>query len=220
MNRNVIIADSIRYQQQWYAMDIWMQQTLKRIDVSKLLIYFIDTVDAAVLPFLAQEFDVLGIKGWDFATTEAQQRALIKKAVQLHKYKGTPWAVEQVVAQAGYVDAVLVERCGTDPVTGWAIFRIEVDITANPFDGDMVNTATLLVNAYKRQSSLLDGIYFTGLNFNDDVDIKDGTLLTDAGDVFGDGLTMTGSFLYDGSVAYDGSRNYCQDSDTIVINLI
>lgn len=65
------------------------------LDLTKLLIYWLDDVDASALPHLAKQFHVLGLEGWDYASTEAEKRALLKQAVELHRYKGTPWAVRQ-----------------------------------------------------------------------------------------------------------------------------
>jgi phage tail P2-like protein len=65
------------------------------IDLSKLLIYWINSVDAGALPHLAKQFHVLGLEGWDYATTESEKRELLKQAVELHRYRGTPWAVRQ-----------------------------------------------------------------------------------------------------------------------------
>lgn len=65
------------------------------LDLTKLLVYWLDIVDASALPVLAKQFHVMGLEGWEFAHTEAEQRALLKQAVELHRYKGTPWAVRQ-----------------------------------------------------------------------------------------------------------------------------
>lgn len=65
------------------------------LDLTKLLVYWFDIVDASALPLLAQQFHIMGLEGWDFATTESEKRALLKQAVELHRYKGTPWAVRQ-----------------------------------------------------------------------------------------------------------------------------
>lgn len=67
------------------------------LDLTKLLVYWLDIVDASALPVLAKQFHVMGLEGWEFAHTEAEQRALLKQAVELHRRKGTPWAVRQGV---------------------------------------------------------------------------------------------------------------------------
>ncbi len=67
------------------------------LDLTKLLVYWLDIVDASALPVLAKQFHVMGLEGWEFAHTEAEQRALLKQAVELHRRKGTLWAVRQGV---------------------------------------------------------------------------------------------------------------------------
>ena len=44
---------------------------------------------------MAKQFHVLGLEGWDYASTESEKRSLLKQAAELHRYKGTPWAVRQ-----------------------------------------------------------------------------------------------------------------------------
>jgi len=223
VDKNVIIADSIKYQPHIYAFDILMQQTLRRIDVSQALIYFVDTVNAEVLPYLAQEFDVLGIKGWDFAADEDAQRDLIKRAIELHKYKGTPWAVEQVMAQAGLTGAVLEESIGDDPDTGWAVFRVTIDTGVLMPDPAQIANATTLINLYKNARSEFEGILYTNFNFTETTGLtmSEGNLLIDADETLSsDSMSTVGILRADGTVKADGSRNCSQDSDTIFIQII
>lgn len=70
------------------------------IDLTPLLIYLADAVDVAVLPYLAEQFSLMG-DGWELASTENAQRNMIKAAIAIHKHKGTPWAVKQVFVQLG-----------------------------------------------------------------------------------------------------------------------
>lgn len=67
---------------------------LGTIDLTPLLIYIIDNVDKSALPHLAWQFH---IEGWELAETEEEKRALIKKAIELHRYKGTRWAVKEAL---------------------------------------------------------------------------------------------------------------------------
>lgn len=191
------------------------------MNVSQLLLYFVDVVNPAVLPILAQEFDVLGIKGWDFATTTDAQRALIKKAIELHKYKGTPWAIEQVILQAGLTGGVLQENVGSDPDTGWAIFRVVLDTSVILPDPVQVANAITLINLYKNQRSVLEGLLYTGFNFSDGLTLSENNLVIDADETLsGDLMNTIGVFRCDGTVLCDGSRNCSQDSDTIFIQII
>lgn len=52
-----------------------------------------DLCDAKYLPFLAYAFKV---EFWDENLSEDKKRALIKKSLDLHRHKGTIWALEQV----------------------------------------------------------------------------------------------------------------------------
>jgi phage tail P2-like protein len=70
------------------------------IDLSPLLVYLIDTVDVSVLPYLAEQFSLIG-DGWELATNEAAQRSMLKSAIEIHRYKGTPWAIKQVFISLG-----------------------------------------------------------------------------------------------------------------------
>lgn len=67
------------------------------LDVSKLLVYLVDTVNVSALPHLAEQFHLLGNEGWLFASTEQEKRNLIKNAIELHKYKGTKYALRKVL---------------------------------------------------------------------------------------------------------------------------
>lgn len=220
-NKDVLISPALKYQPHWWAMDIWLQETFREIDLSKLLIYFVEVCDDRVLPLLAEEFDVLGVKGWDFCRNKEEQRSLIKMAILLHRYKGTPWAVERALEQAGLTGYVLTENSGSGP-TGWANFRVDVPFSLMPTDPMVLTNALALVNVYKNARSVLEGIYFTGVDFEDDsVALGEEDLIID-GDptLMGDGMSVGAAFLYDGTVLYDGSRNYAQELDTIVITIV
>lgn len=82
------------------------------IDLTVLLIYMIDTVDVDALPLLAAQFDLLGLKGWAFATTEQQRRDMLKRAIELHRIKGTVAGVKTGLQLIGYVDSDVIEHVG------------------------------------------------------------------------------------------------------------
>ena len=95
MTSESILPPKLLADPNYRALEQLLQLWSKRIDFTKLLIYWLDIVDASVLPHLAEQFHVLGLEGWDYATTEQEKRDLLKQAVELHRYKGTPWAVRQ-----------------------------------------------------------------------------------------------------------------------------
>ena len=83
-----------------------MAERLGSIDCTPLLVYLIDTVPAPVLPYLAEQFHILGNEGWLLAINDGQKRSLIKAAIELHRHKGTRWAVEQVLVVLGHTGEV------------------------------------------------------------------------------------------------------------------
>jgi phage tail P2-like protein len=113
-----------------------------QIDISSLLVYLVDNVDASVLPYLAEQFSLIG-DGWELASTETAQCNMIKAAVEIHQHKGTPWAIKQIFVLLGLGDAEIQEgrsgyrRDGTMhrdgfPVRGdhplrWAEYRIRLN---------------------------------------------------------------------------------------------
>lgn len=85
---------------------------LDALDLTPLLVNRIDSVPAAALYPLAWQFGVTGLAGWDLATTEAQRRALLARAIELHRHKGTPWAIRQAFAAAGFPSITIREGVG------------------------------------------------------------------------------------------------------------
>lgn len=82
------------------------------IDLTVLLIYMIDTVDVDALPILAEQFDLLGVKGWSFAATEKQQRDMLKRAIELHTIKGTIAGIKTALSLIGYTNSEVAEHVG------------------------------------------------------------------------------------------------------------
>jgi phage tail P2-like protein len=65
-----------------------------------------DTCPVAALPWLAW---ALHVDNWEDAATEAQQRDAIRMSVQLHRKKGTPWAVKRALSTLG-LDVDLIDQ--------------------------------------------------------------------------------------------------------------
>jgi len=131
---------------------------MDEIDLTQLLIYIVDRAPAEVLPYLAEQFHVLGYEGWNYANTDPKKRALLKEALPLHRYKGTVWAVERALTLLG-LPARLWQwfEYGGDPHH----FRVDVDITGEGASADIARLdrdATGLVMAWKRKSSVFEAL--------------------------------------------------------------
>lgn len=69
------------------------------IPLEALLVYLIDHVDASVLPYLVDQFDM-----GDFireTTNEATTRSMLKSAIDLKRHLGTTWALKFVADALG-----------------------------------------------------------------------------------------------------------------------
>jgi len=89
---------------------IWQQHA--DTDLSPLLVYFIDTVRDGLLVHLADQFHVMGVEGWNLSETPEQQRRLITDAIALHRLKGTPAALHQLVERLGFGRIQIQEGIG------------------------------------------------------------------------------------------------------------
>ncbi|MDI3320000.1 phage tail protein [Pinibacter soli] len=212
---NVAMADSISYLPEfksWYSV---FKEELGQLDLSKLLVYIIETVDASALPYLAEQFDVLGYKGFRMAQTEADQREVLKRAIELHRYKGTEWAIKEGLKSIGFPDVEL-KKTGYDH---WAKFGVKltnsnVQLTANSF-----NDIIQMVAEYKRAVCVLMDVTID-LLFDDTIDLSDddaNALPAVSGD---DNIEMTGTLKYDGEGMYDGDYDHSGDSDVVTITPI
>lgn len=173
-----ILATSIATKEHLAAFDEMIAERFSIIEIEKLLVYLIDNCDAGLLPFLGKQFDVMGLKGWQLTTTDEQRRSLIKNAITLRRYEGTPWAVKEAVKSLGFFNAIIeegVEGIGALTYDGaenydgsntygssfWANFRVVIDLGEDRgLDADIQELLTALINQWKNVRSLLLDISF------------------------------------------------------------
>lgn len=200
---------------------IWRLR-LDGIDPTVALVYLIDTVPSEALPYLGQQFDVMGLKGWDFCNNDQQRRELIKNAIEIHKYKGTRYGITRALQSIGFNDATFDE--GIDvPCDGrvmcdgtidcgaswWAIFSITFDLgNYTDITSSQIGKLKFLVNEYKPARCLLLGTGFTA-TFDDDVPDQDDTLSLDLAldlspDTMPTAVYCNGSVLCNGVVRCNG----------------
>lgn len=116
-----------------------LAESMSDLDLNAMLVYLVDLVKPKVLPFLADQFSLLDEAAWLLAESSDARRSLIKSAAELHRYKGTPWAIREVIRLLGFGEITLQEglsgqiRDGTirrdgshvhgDP-TSWPCYRV------------------------------------------------------------------------------------------------
>lgn len=206
------MADSIAYLPE---MDAWYNAIvgeLSQIDLTKLLVYMVDLVDPSALPYLGAQFDVLGYKGFRLANTEDDQRQIIKRAIELHRYKGTEWAIKEALKSIGFADVALI-KTGYDH---WAKFGIQITNENVELTDSSFNDITQMVAEYKRAVCVLMEIRIN-IQVSDTLSVDDvDAIINDEIDA-NDFLTLSGALLYDGTSEFDGTHNFSGDSDVATI---
>lgn len=130
-------------------------------DLSPFMLYLVDTCAPTALPYLADQFDIEGVRGFGIAKDEGQQRDIIKKSIALHKFIGTPWAIREACRTVGFPVIVLEEGVAATPggpssPEDWARFRVLIEADTNRH----ITTAEaqklrLFVEFYKNERSHL-----------------------------------------------------------------
>ena len=122
-----------------------IESKLNEIDYNKLLLIpDIDNLDGERLELVANAFH---IEGYELADTLEDKRSLVKKAIELHRFKGTPYAVKEALKVLN-IDALLTEwfENGGDPYT----FNIKLSFEK---DVKVLKTLLNLIDDYKNVRS-------------------------------------------------------------------
>lgn len=125
------------------------------LDTDCLLIYIIDNVKASALVHLAEQFHIMGHEGWNNCRNESEQRELIKNAIKLHKYKGTKYALIQVLDVLG-IEGRIFEWFDYDGDPYY--FKIRLSSFSFSSDNKLLDNLIALINEYKNVRSHLENI--------------------------------------------------------------
>ncbi|WP_153799086.1 phage tail protein I [Foetidibacter luteolus] len=216
MNKNgSVLADSIAHVKHLAAFDLLVKKRYSELELDKLLVYVIDTVDAGAIPYLAEQFDVLGYKGFRLATTEAEKRNIIKKSIELHRFKGTLWAVREALQGIGFGDIEITEHVDDH----WAKFRATIDLGEKSLNIQEMQDIVKMIYEYKNARSHLVDVTYTISITEDKLTITDDFSDAQATDD-ADAITIGGNNLHDGLRLRNGSINYGPDSDVLTIQIV
>jgi P2-related tail formation protein len=233
MANEKVIATSVKNREHIAAYDELARIRLETIAVEKMLVYLIDIVEESALVHLAEQFDVMGYKGWLLCTTVQQKRDLIKSAIEFHRYKGTPWAVKESIRRFGYQGVDIQEHIGGDPFPyngtvlydgshnyggnfHWAYFRVLIsvnNIITNITAGQW-QTIIKLIEEYKNVRSWLLDLTFT-LDLEDSLDPQEDFIIDGIDVTFEDNQPL--GLQYNGQWQYNGQNQYDFDILDIVI---
>lgn len=171
------------------------------IDLLPLLPNRVESAPSRLLYALAWQFGVTGVAGWDLADTDDKRRDLIRRSIELHRRKGTPWAIREALRAVGFPDAQVVEGYGRNQFDGAHLYDGDITYSAEavwanfavmpgaPADGRPVDPArrallqAVVENWKNARSRLLEMRYST--------------------------------YRFDGSYAYDGTMSYAGVRETL-----
>lgn len=110
----------------------------------------IDSLSGEILDLLAWQFH---IEGWELAEADKEKRTLIKRAIELHRYKGTKWAIINALKACGY-DSYIKEwfEYNGQPY----LFKVYIQKTVQ--DEDTYLKLLKHIYDYKNERSWLDSI--------------------------------------------------------------
>jgi len=192
-----------------------VQARVSEIDLLPTVIYDFEHVAASALPHLGEQFHVMGAEGWRLTTTEAQRRALLASAVELHRHKGTPWAIREALKAVGFNDLEINERLASNrydgAVTfsgaetyaayGWAQFRVVADAGDDqPITAEQTALIVETVTAWKPARSHLVDVQHRA-SASDQVNVSDTESV--AGTMAHEDLHQWGHYFYDGSLKFN-----------------
>jgi len=128
-------------------------EKVKQQIINVLIYPRIDELSEEVLDLLAYQFH---IEGYDLATDITEKRNLIKKSIQLHKYKGTKYAIEEVL-KALNLEGQIKEwfEYGGQP------YRLKVDTDISSHNFIDLKKLIELINEYKNVRSHLEELSIT-----------------------------------------------------------
>jgi phage tail P2-like protein len=210
MANKVVMADSISYLPEFNAWYNVIKETLAEIDLGLLLVYIIDNVDASALPYLAEQFDVLGYKGLKLATTEAAKRQVIKRAIELHRFKGTKWAIQEALKSIGFANIEVLET-GYDH---WAKFGLLITTSSVQLTDASFYDIIQMVKEYKRAVCVLEEVLMK-LEIEDTLDLTEDEAFITSSLLVDDILHLSGGLQYDATGQYDGDYDHSGDSDIV-----
>ena len=91
---------------------------LDLVDTPKLMPRLVDLVAPEYLELLAESRSILNEDGYWLAESDSARRKLIKGAYELHRYKGTQWAVREIVRRLGFGEVQIIEGMGNKKHNG------------------------------------------------------------------------------------------------------
>lgn len=79
-----------------------LSQRIEGLNHHQIMTTLVDLLGDEFIPLLAEKWSVTGYDGEFITETHHSKRLLIQGAVELHRKKGTPWAIREVLRKLGF----------------------------------------------------------------------------------------------------------------------
>lgn len=158
-----------------------------------------ETCRADLLPWLAW---ALSVDDWDPTWPEATRRAVVAESIEIHRRKGTPWAVKQSLVRLGFANVEILE--GTNQRYDGSISYDGTDTYGNaygPYEFAVLLNAAEAVSG--GTTGALTPTLIAEINRRIDMAKNERSKLVA---LYQYGLYYDGEYSYDGANQYDGGQ--------------
>ncbi len=128
------------------------EERFSKIELEKVLVAVIDNLPSDALPHLAEQYHVTGNEGWLQCRNDNEKRDLIKRSIEVHRYKGTKYALMRIFDMFG-IKGDIKEWFETngEPFT----FTVDINFVSKGLDFELIEKLEDLINEYKNVRSHL-----------------------------------------------------------------
>jgi len=128
------------------------------IDPKRIMINPLENVNEKLLPYLADEYHIKGVEGWNFAISTEQKRNLIVKSLINHAKKGAIPTIEGALNNIGFESKIYeFWQYGGRP----AHFAVKfLNLKDCGLDNELENNVKQTISAYAPKSRILDFIRY------------------------------------------------------------
>lgn len=128
------------------------EERFSDLDLDVILVTIIDNLPSDALPHLAEQYHITGNEGWLQCRNDEEKRDLIKRSIEVHRYKGTKYALMRIFDMFG-IKGDIKEwfETGGKPYT----FTVDINFVSKGLDFELIEKLEDLINEYKNVRSHL-----------------------------------------------------------------
>ena len=131
------------------------EERFSKLELDVILVSIIDNLPSDALPHLAEQYHVMGNEGWLQCRNDDERRDLIKRSIEVHRYKGTKYALLRIFEMFGLEGKVREWfETGDKPYT----FSVDLNFNSKGLDYDLIEKLEALINEYKNVRSHLSSL--------------------------------------------------------------